>query len=302
MIVAEVEDDEQIQQGDVVEGPVLGASLTSSGIGSKELVLGGLIVTQSCDLQREGCQYVHVAEIVELDRSTAHNSLTGSSSRYAELPELGPSIFADLGALFAIDRGAVQDLSVATGLLSDARRRRLATQLSRRFTRYAFADGLQPLFGPLRDLLIRHFRHSSTDLRRVLDRIETVRIEFLSDPDRRPWSLRMVVVLKAGELAMTDVSSWDSRSARRPLLGVAMALLAEAETHGPAVRAGWEELVVTLSEEMMTKSKLSSSDVSLEAEVVDVEDFTYRRYLESVDLDLDALSDPPKAAVGERAS
>jgi hypothetical protein len=118
-----------------------------------ETTNGIALVSQSCDVVLPHRLNVQVAPIIELVGNDARAARDGKRSRYAHLPRLGDTSFADLDHVSTVAKTALAGKRVGEGVAGDDETRRFAAAIARRFGRFAFPDDVSDAMKALRDLV-----------------------------------------------------------------------------------------------------------------------------------------------------
>ncbi|MBN9100923.1 MAG: hypothetical protein J0I49_22845 [Pseudonocardia sp.] len=287
----ELEDSESAgdpRQIDLVEEIKFLPVLTADG--SVKMVpcpLGVAVVTQCCDLARGGKGHVHLAPIVALDPSLAREAETGRTPRYVPIPAT-EGRYIDLGTIGSAEHGLISAAERTPGTLSESDRHAVRQRVGRRFSRFAFPEELISTFGVLQKRVREKSGNLDSNFGGALEMLRTIRVESATGWDSEPpWDLTLVLVAEAGILPTDIFSSCtpenltvDSASFR--VLKAALSSLDMADA--------WLQLGAALKRDLEKQENTAIS--SIEVEVTDEDDFSYRRYRESISLDLDDLSEP----------
>ena len=121
------------------------------------------IVTQTCDLVRD-CARDPLVQVVPVVDLAGHSLLSeaqgGHSTRYAALPAIGDTFFADLSLCGSFEKALLVGREPVDGCGSDAARASFASTIARNRSRFAFPDGMDKVLEPLRRRLRK--KHAST--------------------------------------------------------------------------------------------------------------------------------------------
>jgi hypothetical protein len=252
--------------------------------------LGVVLISQCCDLARPDAGNIPVAAaVVELSGSGAANASSGRTPRYAKALQLSGNRFVDFGVTGAISYEQAAD-EERVGLAGTQDRLLFASRVSRRFSRFAYPDEVQPFIRNLQRRIRSKARSISSSLGRCIDRIQTIRVE--ADWDSGPpWALTIVFVLKEGELPTVGEAP---PSEGQLQLEYGLTLIADTiagmEPGSPGLDYAWNRLAEALLAE--AASDVTAAVVSEAVpEVLQESEFSYYRYRWSADLDVDDLSD-----------
>lgn len=250
---------------------------------------GVAVLTQCCDLSRHA-ELVHLAPVVELDDGLAGDARSGRTSRYIEL-DAKAGRFVDLGVIGTVPMAAVmKGAQGRTELPDEQSRRKFAAGFSRRYSRYAYPDNFAAFVEPLKRELRSRSGKESSDVKRVLDLVETLRLEV--EPgwsETGPLEVTLLLVVPPEHLPSLP-SGEEAPAALTGKMGQIATKLLSSE-HGPDRLAAWDGFGDALAALMMKgESKVPGYVTSVEAEVVSTQEFTYHRWARSTDLDLDDIS------------
>jgi len=118
---------------------------------------GLVVLSQSCDVVRspEIYPFVEVAPLVSLDRQRIAEVRGLRLRRYAFVPGVeGDDLVADLGRVMSVDKTLLAALPRTVGCRSDEERRRFASAVAQKYSRFAFPDDFVEIVSPLRKRLI----------------------------------------------------------------------------------------------------------------------------------------------------
>ena len=134
-----------------------------------------VVLMQSCDLQRlDGAALVQVADCVELEAGQAGLARTWRMPRYAPLPHLGATWFADLGMVSSI---AVEALAASERIpiVADATGIRFGRAIARYYGRFAFPDVVVLAVRPMAREILRLARKGPSADMDLLADVEEIR-------------------------------------------------------------------------------------------------------------------------------
>lgn len=259
---------------------------------------GVVVLTQDCDLAQEGHGDVHLSPLVKLADSEARDAKAGRTSRYIEATALDGDNFVDLGLIGCASQDFVRRSKRTQSMLLASDPQALGRRVARRFSRFACPDALYPVINPLRSRVRDKAGRGGSALGRVLSQVETLRLESGTGWETQSsWNLLLLIVLKDGNLSTNYSTAGDVPNPTSTAdAGASISSLAEQLDHStigsPEHGALWDALGKALVAEMTSKgaAAVGSITFSVESEVMDTTDFSFARYLRSVDLDLDNLS------------
>ncbi|TRW88794.1 hypothetical protein FK535_00460 [Mycolicibacterium sp. 018/SC-01/001] len=284
----------ELRQGDWLRG-INGLTLATSSGDRAELTPHGVaVVTQCCDLAQDHSGTVGVALVVELDRGTAADASGGRNTRYAHIAD---RYYADLAISTVISREFAESLRVESRMDTESRKL-FASRISRRYSRFGYPEPMYEVLGPLRNK-IRSKAPKDGAIGKVLRRVETMRLEcepgwdadgdvaitllVLVDPEHLP---SVDAYAQIDQVKYTETQSVDLTKSAEALLAV--------DSNDPAVVDLWQAFGAALLQLLRDGVASDSQDFveSVDVEVLRTDEFSYDRYLRSVDLDFDYLSPP----------
>lgn len=297
---------QQYQQGDVLED--FSAFFVLDEVGSirrEPAPLGAVIISQTCDLVRADRDYIQLAKRVRLKPAQASEGRAGKRPRFAHLPALGETDFADLEIVITVSKVSVLGKNKIRGLLSDADIRRFATSVARKYGRFAFPDEVTPWLTPLQKVLTSKARKDNTPLGALLKQIVELRVEALSGWSSPPFELALIVIVEADVLPLFEgdelpprestLVSWMYHPAgglRRDPSQIAERIRSttdKADLYWLWQALG-ESLVAYCTDHVTAEARPGVSD--LMSEVLAADEFPLSRVRRSEILDLDHLSAP----------
>jgi hypothetical protein len=217
-----------------------------------------VVITQTCDIVRDcGTRpLVVVAPLVRLDGPAASEALRGMRPRFANVPALGPTAFADLDHIVTVEKSVLASADRMPGTSSDAEIRRFGLQVGRKHGWFAFPDDLAvALRGLIPRISDKHAKQSREG--RALAALETIRAT--GSPD---WSAERVDVFL--------VFAPPTRDEADEVM---------TETEWDDVVAGW-----------LARTEPFGLIASIQGAMIPLDELTAREYLDSDALDLDYLS------------
>lgn len=257
---------------------------------------GCVVLTQCCDLAQNHTDIVHLAPVVHLEGRSRSEAESGRTSRYA-LVDAETGSFADLSVVVSASR-ALADLKRVSKRLNSDERKKFADRVARRFTRFAYPTELNPVLKPLRDK-IRSKARKAGSIAQVLYRVATLRMECAPDWDARgDLSLTLLVVVEDGYLpSLLSMPEPDPARGLTPveaspsdLAEIADRILA-TQPEDPQTNELWQLFGEALGDLLESNLPDNGLVADVAVEVMDVHELTYDRWRNSVDLDLDDLSD-----------
>lgn len=172
-----------------------------------------VVVTQTCDVVRSCADrpFVQLSPVIQLDEDAAREASRGMRPRYAALPALGDTAFADLDRIVTLEKSLLAAASRQPGCNDDRQRRRFAGSVGRKFGRVAFPDDLEL---SLRALTARikskHDKNSPEGM--ALAALEEIRVTATPswDSDRIDVFLSFCPATAADALDVMSEDEWDS--------------------------------------------------------------------------------------------
>ncbi len=281
----------ELRQGDYL--PQVRTLFGSGALGAQphEMDHGVVVISQCCDLAKSSADNLPVcAKVIQLETSAANLARTGRQPRYYQCEHLGANLFLDFGVIGVVELDP-ENFRDQVHEDDDARRRALAARVGRRFTRFAYPNEIQPFFYSIQNRLRKVNGKAESALGRCLDRVVTLRVE-TDWSDGPPWSLNLVFVLLDDYLPQLPESPSDPAT---PLVQIAKdvdgaARAIDACTPGDLRLAGlWQRLGDLIVDAAKRGADAVVSEVTVE--ITDESDFSYARFMRSVDLDIDDLSE-----------
>lgn len=280
--------DNSIRQGDYL--PEIRRVYAGSADGPVEhsTELGVVVISQCCDLAKASATNLPVcAAVVELSGNDAALARSGRQPRYASVEHLGEGRFVDFGLVGSIELDLLGNVVAET---DGQRRRVLAGRVARRFGRFAYPDAVQRYLGVLQKSLRSRITKDSA-IARCLAQLATLRVEAEWD-DGPPWGMNIVFVLGDGILPpfSDDLPKPTLLRVVPEDLTQTAGMIDSCAAEDPQLLPLWERFA-----QLMCESSLSDgvphTIAEWTTEVTDESDFTYARFIRSVDLDVDDLSD-----------
>ena len=250
--------------------------------------MGVVLLTQCCDLARGGSGDPIAAAVVELPEKASSTARSGRQPRFASLSWLGSNLFAD----FSVSGSVQYETVVASerrSAPSTADRTFFASRVSRRFSRFAYPDDIQPFLRRLQERIRSKASSEASPLGICLQRVVTIRVENEAGWDApTPWDVTITFVVREGELPTPGVESVEV-----PFEG-SSAQIAERISALPAGSAGletlWQALVQRLIDECLRTDESAVVKGSV-GEVLEEGEYSFMRFRRSADLDIDDLSE-----------
>jgi hypothetical protein len=278
----------QIRQGDYLPDISTIYGYDPSGSVPHATSLGVVLISQCCDLAKISDSNLPIcAAVVRLDGSSASLARSGRQPQFASLEYLGEDLFLDFGVVGPIEPKAI---GTVMPLTDDVQRRVLAGRISRRYSRFAYPGSIQPFLGKIQKRL-REKSGANGALASCLAQVATLRVEadWSQGP---PWAFNIVIVLRDGILGPLGDEVPERESIRilpKDLTATAEQIQACAPEDAQLLVL-WQRLGDLLCHEAF---KDAPSEIVEEwtAEMCDESDFSYARFMGSVDLDVDDLSE-----------
>ncbi len=156
------------------------------------------LVSQSCDIVKPSWRpskaswpFVQVCPVVDLkDDVLLDEASGGHSTRFAPLPGIGPTMFADLNVCTTLEKAMLIGVAHHQGCLDDDQRTTFASVVARNRGRFAFPDGTDAVLNPLRDWF-RGKRKKETPEGRAIARVHEIRVR---RADSTPWDADVVQI------------------------------------------------------------------------------------------------------------
>lgn len=283
----------ELRQGDYLpQVRALFGSAPTGGV-SHATDRGVVVISQCCDLAKASANNLPVgAKVVHLEGVAASNARSGRQPQYFQCEHLGDNLFVDFGVTGGVelDPHNFSDRSPET---DETRRRALAGRVGRRFARYAYPNGIQPFLNAIQ----RRFRSKNgkldSALGRCLEQLRTLRVEteWGKGP---PWAITLVFVLADKYLPALNASPViPHQSLIQSPKGIddAARAIDACPAKDPKLPDLWQRLgdLVVADAFNLADSAIVSEVI---AEITDESDYSYARYIRSVDLDIDDLSEP----------
>jgi hypothetical protein len=296
------------RQGDVLED--LAAVVAVGPRGETVEVpapLGVVVVSQTCDVVLPNRLSVQLARRVRLGDREASEARDGKRPRYAYLPQIGETDFADLDVIMTVAKRHISGLRRRPGVLTDEEVRRFARALARKYGRFPFPDNVTPWLRPLEEVVSSRVRRPNSPEGRVLDDVVELRVESARGWDSALLELTLCVIVKPGVLPtfpndempdlQADLHSWlYGRTGERGKgsAEIANRLLSSTD---PAERY-WLWMALGEAWAIRCRPPANSSPTVLAAvsdiaaEVISADEFPLTRVRRTEILDLDHLSSP----------
>lgn len=303
------------QQGDVITGaPFLhlgdpgqpgtptAQAHTDEGVGPGPRGLlteveGLVVISQTCDIVAKTmleAPFIDCAVLVDLPNNLAKAARAGDRPRYAHLPQLGDTWFADLDQIVTCEKamlvGTPHDPGVGDVLEQDA----FGNAIGRKFARFAFPDDVHNTLSDLQARFkSRHDKEASPE-GIVLRRVAQIRAE--GDWDSDAIDVRLIFILPAGSLhrppkdeepapPSRGIEKWFNDTVRQP---ADMAAVLAKVDRPEDVAWLWDKLVESWAASCEKVGKV----VSVCADATCADEMTVSEYWDTQRLDLDYLSGP----------
>lgn len=277
-----------VRQGDYLPG--VGVIYAGSAGGSTQhpTELGVVLISQCCDLAKMSTTNLPVCvAVVHLEGDAATLARSGRQPRYASVEHFGEGLFIDFGLVGTLEPDFIGPVVRET---DQQRRRILAGRIARRFSRFAYPDSIQPYFASLQKLLRSRVTKNSP-VARCLEQLATARVEAEWD-EGPPWGMNLVFVLNDGILA--PVADEFPEAALLRVMPVDIDRTAQmidaCAGEDPQLLPLWERFAELVCDRALTDA-VPTVVREWTAEVTDETDFSYSRYVRSVDIDVDDLSE-----------
>ncbi|MEU2163310.1 hypothetical protein [Streptomyces sp. NPDC019208] len=271
---------------------------------------GVVIITQTCDLVQASRPTFHVAPIIVLDDKKAKPARNGRQPNLVHVPELGPASFADLTVVSTLDKTVLKDASAQPGVLEVAHVRKFGQRVGRRFSRFAFPDDVVHWIRPLRKLVEDKDGKLDSPAGWALEHVASLRLECEEEWRATPYALTLCVIMKPGVVPLFEpdelpqmppsVQTWlydDSGIVKVSATQIAERLKSENNTLDSITRYWlWGGLVdawaaMCRAPKDATPSVLDAvQDGRIRGDLCTSDDFSYERFRNSEELDLDHLS------------
>lgn len=300
------------RQADVVCGIKTLPVIDDDGsVGLVACEYGVAILSQSCDASQRNRETVQLAKVVTLEGTVASEARLGRRPRYAPLPGLGDSFFADLDVVATATKGSLVPKQRKTGVREDEHVNRFAGTAARKVGRFAFPDAVVEAFRPLQDDLFEKSKKTSSPMNRVIGDVRAFRVRVTDDWASEPHDLNVHAILAPGAIPsfVDDAYPEQPKGMRNNLLGgkdiadrvpqIAASLVKPGTDEATRYWA-WQMLAEAWGERCMAAARRAGVDAKIAS--VTVELYVYDEYtLDLVDsterLDLDYLSEPSAGSV-----
>jgi hypothetical protein len=277
-----------VRQGDYL--PKVGVLYAGSASGSTQhpTELGVVLISQCCDLAKMSSTNLPVcAAVTYLGGDAAALARSGRQPRYASVEHFGEGLFIDFGLVGTLEPDFIGQVVRET---DEQRRRILAGRIARRFSRFAYPDLIQPSLASLQKLLRSRVAKESP-VARCLEQLATLRVEAEWD-EGPPWAMNLVFVLNDGILAPIGDDSPEAALLR--VMPVDIDRTAQAidacAAEDPQLLPLWERFAELVCERALAEA-VPTVIREWTVEVTDETDFSYSRFVRSVDIDVDDLSE-----------
>jgi hypothetical protein len=194
---------ESWRQGDVFDyryGLVAG---TAGKPKSLDHVGGVAVLTQTCDVIRTDRPYLQVAPLVTLERGESDQAALRRRPRYVRVPQMDGVVFVDLDHITTVPKRVLASHDRSPSLSDDDSVRNFATDVGRKFSRFAFPDEVDASLKSLQEELRSKAHRVQSPFGQILGRVSEVRV--FSDSWLGPtYEVVLVFVLQPGSLPDLD--------------------------------------------------------------------------------------------------
>jgi len=134
-----------------------------------------VVVSQSCDVVKKSARpgkepwtFVQVCPVVDLTGDPLLGEAAGGhSTRFAPLPGIGTTMFADLNVCTTFEKSMLVGLKRIEGCVDDDQRWMFSSVVGRNRARFAFPDGTDEVLNPLRDWFRGKWKKDSAEGRAI---------------------------------------------------------------------------------------------------------------------------------------
>ncbi|WP_330452592.1 MULTISPECIES: hypothetical protein [unclassified Streptomyces] len=304
------EDLSEYRQGDVVSLDQIPVVTDGKNVRWEATPHGAVILTQTCDLVLAGRPTFHVAPIKILDEKQAKPARSGRQANFVHVPELGLLSFADLTVISTLDKTVLPQVVTKPGVLQIKDVRKFGQRVGRRFSRFAFPDEVVEWIRPLQKLVEGKDGNLFSPAGWAFDHVASLRLECEEGWKSAPYPLTLCVILKPGVVPAfepdelpempQEISAWlyDSEGDIRPSPNqIAERLKSEYQSLDAISRYWlWGGLAdawakVCAAPKGASRAVLEAiQDGRVRGDLSTSEDFSFERFRNSEELDLDHLS------------
>lgn len=289
----------ECRQGDVIELKELFVVDGEGSFHTARIPSGlAVVMTQTCDLvrswdhPRDPRPYVIVAPVETIDEDRYGDVARGRVPALAALPWVGSGAVANLEAVQTLDKQHFVTCTLVSGPRSDEERRGFEFAVARKFGRAAIPDGardsIQAMRKHIRDKAVKNGVQGE-----VLDRVDSIRIEPDPSWDANPVSAIIVLLVAEsifpygqGTVDEAVKRSVEEIAAPKDRLQAIAQWLVDADPATGTASWLWSEYAAGLAELCQPQSPLTA----ISGEAIFLEDYSYKRFLKSDDIDVDDLS------------
>ena len=301
--------DIEFVQGDVFDlKSVFMAAPSPGGEGAVAGVVdcpeGVVVISQTCDALLS--ELVQVARLVTLEDQPAKEAVTGKRPRYIPVKVEGKQKFADLSYVMTVDCECLCSSRLVCHGVPDFDSQRLFRDLvSRRFGRFPFPDDVVKWCKPLREKIAPKARKESSQ-GELLRRVRCIRVEDNNGwVDDGSYSLNIIFLTVPGALPTIDDTTDCSvpNKLLQSLCSISPSKQAERiseyicnrsahDLSDGAICKLWEMLANAWVAQCNEKYDQMDGHARVEgnAEVVPEDEYSFSRFRQSEQLDLDYLS------------
>lgn len=193
--------------------PLLVAPQSGGGLAALSVALqigSVMIVTQTCDIVDAAPldkPMLLVAPLCELATDRAGHASRGRMPRYLPVPWAGAALFADLSAIFPVEKTVVAIRQKQAGPRNVKEQRDVGRAIARYFERFAFPDEFNPATAALKD----RFRKKAP--------MEDLVYEIRATPTSRDWEADtldvhlLFLISTSNEVASRTATEWEAATA-----------------------------------------------------------------------------------------
>lgn len=282
----------ELRQGDYLpQVRALFGSTPDGGV-SHATDRGVVVISQCCDLAKASNDNLPVgAKMVHLEGTAASNARSGRQPQYFQCEHLGDNLFIDFGIIGGIELDP-NNFSGQLPETDEPRRRALAGRVGRRFARYAYPNEIQPFFHAIQSRFRSKNGKLDSALGHCLEQLLSLRVE----TDWRmgpPWSVTLVFILVDRYLPTLGAFP---ETLKQSLVQTPKSIDAAAreinacQAEDPKLPDLWQRLGDLIAGDAFDSAALAIVS-EVVAEITDESDYSYARFIRSVDLDIDDLSE-----------
>ncbi|MDR0989953.1 MAG: hypothetical protein LBL92_01085 [Propionibacteriaceae bacterium] len=288
-----------LRQGDILR---LKASPTSEALGLQDECYV-VLLSQTCDVVQPSKSYCLVAPVERSKNGSEFQSVRkGRNPLRIPLEDTdGRQWIADAERAFSISKNdAACFVARCASQDQGENAQMIRSRIVRAFGRFPFPDGVPPVFQKLRNRL-QSKAGTGGNLGKVIDLVSDVRVEAdqWENPGRR---LRLYLIVPSERLISAEYAdptwSWERVIGRKfaesevdlGLDRVCELLLANLDKDPTSSLNLWRAFGLILNQQLI-KPFLNDEVIAADVRVVSDEEFTFRQFIRTESLDLEALSD-----------